>query len=425
MGLSAYAALQHAAGHCVSGSDRSESALLADLRAQGMNISLDQSGAALARDTDILVYSEAIPTNAPERQRARMLRIPERSYPEALGDFVHGSQVIAVCGTHGKSSTTTMTALLLIDAGRDPTVVVGTKVPTLGGRNWRRGESDLFVLEACEYRRAFHHYDPAIVLMPTCDGDHFDCYRDIAEYRNAFVTFIRRLPESGMLITHMGDAHCRSVAEAAGRRVVNADVFALPHLRVPGQHMRRNAQLVLALARELAIPEEVARTSLAAFPGTWRRMEVKGEREDGVTVVDDYGHHPTEIRATLSAMREAYPGRRIVCVFQPHTHHRTRALYQDFTRAFVDADVVVISNVYVARADIESDAIDLPRFVTDIARESCKDAMLGGSLTEAQRLLEHTVLRQNDVFLCMGAGDITDLACAMVIGHPQRDCFTR
>ncbi len=178
IGLSAYAALQKLAGHTVFGSDRSESALLDDLRSQGIGIVLDQSGAAVPKDCDLFVYSEAIPESSPERQKAKEYGSMQKSYPAAVGDLSRGSRLICICGTHGKSSTTAMAARLLIETGKDPTVVVGTKLKELGGRNWRRGKSDIFLLETCEYRNSFHQYSPRIILMTNCDGDHFDVYKD-------------------------------------------------------------------------------------------------------------------------------------------------------------------------------------------------------------------------------------------------------
>lgn len=415
IGLSAYAALQRGAGHEVSGSDQSDSALLESLRAQGIAVSLTQDGSAVPSDCDLFVYSEAVPEDSPERVSAREGGIRSISYFQALGELSKDRFVIAVCGTHGKSSTTAMAARVLIEAGKDPTVVVGTKVRELDGRNVRCGQSDLFLLEACEYRRSFHFLKPSIVVLTNVDGDHFDAFRDVAEYQQAFVEFLTLLPPDGTVITHGSDADARRVATASGRRFVDADAYPLPHLGTPGVHMRQNAQLVLALADVLGIPQERVCASLAGFSGTWRRMEVKGERE-GITVIDDYAHHPREIRATLSAMREAYPGRRFVTVFQPHTHDRTLKLYSDFCASFRDADLVIVPNIYVARSDIETETVDVPQFARDIRQGSGVEAVDGTSLEDTARMLLNGVLKRGDVLICMGAGDVTTLAQSMVQG---------
>jgi len=410
IGLSAYAALQAASGHTVSGSDRSDSALLEDLRSQGIAVHLTQDGPGLSDETDLFVFSEAIPADAPERVKAAELGIKSLSYFAALGELVSGHTVIAVCGTHGKSSTTAMVAKMLIDLGKDPSVVVGTKMRELSGRNWRKGASDIFVVEACEYRRSFLFIKPSIVLMTNVDGDHFDAYASMDEYRTAFVDFLIQLPADGPVITHGEDPDCVAVASASGRTMIDADQFPLVQLATPGEHMRQNARLALALADQLKIDANVAHNSLSTFAGTWRRMEVKGEMENGITLIDDYGHHPVEIRATLNAMREAYGDRRIVCVFQPHTHDRTKKLYLEFTDAFFDADLVIIPNIYVARSDIESGTVDVDTFVNDIAENSGVDAINGQSLAETENMLHADILQPGDVLITMGAGDITQLS---------------
>ncbi len=415
IGLSAYAALQKSFGHDVIGSDRNDSALIADLRVQGITITLQQDGSAIPDDCDVFVYSEAIPSDAPERLRAQELGVMQRSYFAALGDLCRDKRVVAVCGTHGKSSTTAMAARVLIDCGLDPTVVVGTKVRELGGRNWRRGQSELFLVEACEYRRSFHFIDPSVVLMTNVDGDHFDAFASVDEYQEAFVDFLKRLPPDGGVITHGTDPDCRRVAEASDRLMIDADRLPLIALQTPGLHMRQNAQLVLALAKHLNLDERKAQASLAGFAGTWRRMENKGRTKAGVTVIDDYGHHPTEIRATLAALREANADHRIVCVFQPHTHDRTRKLYKEFIESFTDADVVIVPNIYNARSDIETETVDVSAFVADIAQASRVECIDGHGLAETEQLLRRSVLQAGDVLVTMGAGDVTTLSDKILV----------
>lgn len=409
IGLSAYAAHQAARGHTVLGSDKSDGPLLEDLRDLGVQVFLRQDGSCVPSDCDLFVYSEAIPADAPERARARDFGIPSQSYFHALGQLSNDAFVIAVCGTHGKSSTTAMVAKMLIDAGKDPDVVVGTKMTELGGRNWRRGESGIFVVEACEYRRSFHYLSPDIVLMTNVDGDHFDAFADVDEYREAFVTFLKRLPGDGCVITHGADADCVAVAQASGKEMIDADADPSPDLGVPGEHMRENGRLVLALARRLGIDASVARESLRTFRGTWRRMEIKGQTSAGAIVIDDYAHHPKEIRATLRAVREGNPGRRVVCVFQPHTHDRTLKLYDDFLDSFSDADMVVIPDVYNARTDIETAAVDVPRLCADIAARSGTVCIDGRGLDATLELIEG-MHKSADVLVIMGAGNVTWLA---------------
>lgn len=408
IGLSAYAAYQAANGHEVLGSDRSDSALLEDLRSQGITVFLNQDGSCIPSDCDLFVYSEAIPPDAPERMRARDFNIASQSYFHAVGELTQNAFVIAVCGTHGKSSTTAMAAKMLIDAGKDPSVIVGTKMKELGGRNWRSGKGEIFVVEACEYRRSFHYISPDMALMTNVDGDHFDAFAGIEDYREAFVTFLKRLPQEGVVITHLTDPDCAITAQQSGKEVIDADTLDIPATGVPGEHMRQNARLVMALAQKLNIDPVSAQLSLKDFKGTWRRMEIKGER-NGVTIIDDYAHHPKEIRATLRAMREAYPDGRIICVFQPHTHDRTLKLYDEFLSSFQDADLVIIPNVYNARSDIETGTVDVDRFTADIKRVSGTATINGQGLEQTRQTVE-AAMNPGDIVVVMGAGDIASLA---------------
>ncbi|MDB4978009.1 MAG: UDP-N-acetylmuramate--alanine ligase [Candidatus Peribacteria bacterium] len=410
IGLSAYASLQKEMGNEVLGSDRHQTPLTQELEAHGIQVVFNQDGSQVPDDCDLFVFTEAIPISAPERLRASELGIVQMSYPEALSKLTDSYTVIAVCGTHGKSSTTAMAARLLIETGRDPTVVVGTKMTELGGRNWRRGDSSLFLIEACEYRKSFHFYNPQIIIMTNCDGDHFDYYKSLELYQESFVDFLKRLPQSGTVITHLQDADCDKVARASDRDIIDADQFPLIDLQTPGLHMKQNAQLALALAEKLTISQEDAIAALAPFAGTWRRMEQKGYYRDDVLVIDDYAHHPKEIRATLNALRSRYPKRRIVCVYQPHTHNRTIELYSQFTESFTDADLVLVTNVYDARSDTETETVDMPKFVEDIAKNSNMTALTGGTLAAAKHVLETSVIQPEDILIFMGAGDITDLA---------------
>lgn len=413
IGLSAYASLLRAAGHSVSGSDRVESDLLDDLRSQGIVVSLNQDGSAVPADADLFVYSEAIPENAPERIKAKEYGIPQKSYPQALAELTRGKRVIAVCGTHGKSSTTAMAARLLLQSGLDPSIVVGTKMKELDGKNWHRGSSDLFLIEACEYRRSFLQYAPEIILLTTCDGDHFDYFKDQKDYDDAFVEFLQRLSLRGAFITHLSDFDCERVAYQSYRRCIDADDYPLIHLETPGLHMQQNAQLALALGEYLKLPSAASRQILSGYAGAWRRMEKRGLMNGDVPVYDDYGHHPREIRATLQGLRAQYPGRRLICVFQPHTHDRTLKLYDAFAESFAEADLVIIPNIYDARAHLERESVDVDQFVKDIAEKSKVETRNGGSLAETETMLR-SMVQADDVVICMGAGDITDLATRLI-----------
>lgn len=245
--------------------------------------------------------------------------------------------------------------------------------------------------------------------MTNVDGDHFDAFSSVEDYREAFVTFLKRLPQDGIVIVHAKDEASMEVARASGKTIIDADMSMVEKLGVPGAHMRDNAALALALARHLAIDDSTARHSLAGFTGTWRRMEHKGDLPGNIAVIDDYAHHPMEIKATLRAMREAYPSRRIICVYQPHTHDRTRKLYDEIVSSFKDANMVMISNIYKARPDIETEEVDVDILVRDISINSMNAAINGNGLQETIKQL-HDYMQPNDVIVVMGAGDIAKLA---------------
>ena len=410
IGLSAYAALQRELGHTVQGSDRTRSIVTDDLEERGIDVFFEQDGSHVSADIDLFVYSEAVPETSPERTRATELAVRQVSYFHALGELSAPYTVIAVCGTHGKSSTTSMAAKVLTSVGLDPTVVVGTRVPDLDGRNWRKGESDIFLLEACEYMRSFHYLSPDIILMTSCDGDHYDYYKDEADYQKAYADFLSKLPSDGLIITHGNDSDCKRLAEESGKRWIDADELPLPTLQVPGRHMQQNAQLVALLGKTLDVNQEETARALHDYKGCWRRMEVKGETESGVLVIDDYGHHPVEVQATLSALKEWYPSRRLVVAFQPHTHDRTLKLYKEFTHSFSDADMVLVPGVYDARHHTETDTVDVQKFVLDIATQSRVDTRWTKSLDATKQLLTDEVLQTGDLLLTLGAGDITSLS---------------
>ncbi|MEK7590630.1 MAG: cyanophycin synthetase [Patescibacteria group bacterium] len=411
IGLSAYASLQNAAGHQVLGSDRTDSALLEDLRSQGITVTLRQDGSGLPGHLDLFVYSEAIPEDAPERVKAREFFIRQISYFQALGEFSKDYTVIAVCGSHGKSSTTAMAAHVLTQAGLDPTVVVGTKVPDLGGKNWRKGKSRIFLLEACEYRGSFLHLHPSIILVTSLDWDHVDAYPTPELYRRAYKTFVGCLPQNGTLITHMQDKACADLARESGKNILDADRQKMIMLSVPGRHMQENALLVQALAETLGVDVRSAEQSLLSFQGTWRRMEEIGE-SNGIMYVDDYAHHPKEILATTAAIRQKYPKKRLVCVFQPHMHDRTLHFYDDFVHAFIESDVVMLTDVYEARKEKKGEKADMEKLASDIRGTVEGHVQYTGSLANTELQLRNE-LRSGDVVLFMGAGDITNLARRM------------
>jgi UDP-N-acetylmuramate--alanine ligase len=414
IGLSAYAALQQANGHTVLGSDTASTVVTDALQATGISVAFVQDGTAIPHDIDVFVYSEAVPASSAERVRATALNVPQMSYFQALADISKDHFVIAVCGTHGKSSTTGMLAQVFTELGADPTVIVGTKLPYLQGKNWRKGNSGLCIVEACEYNRHFLHLRPNIIVLTNADGDHFDTYKDATEYEAAFIEFVRLLPVDGTIVTHGADEICARIAAHAPRSI-SVDSLPLPELTVPGVHMQQNAQLVMGVASVYRPwpTEDVVRV-LRQYVGSWRRLENRGVTVHSVPVIDDYGHHPVEIAANIAALRTVYANKRLVLVFQPHTHRRTIDLYQAFTTCFAGVDVLYMPPIYEARKQHDTQMVNVQSFCQDIAAHSQVAVHSMESIQVIQKHLLTGGLQEGDVLVCMGAGDITTLATAMV-----------
>jgi len=380
IGLSAIAKLMSAQGKNISGSDASESEITAELKKARIKIFIGQKSDNLADDTELVIYTLAIPKNNPERVKAEKLKIPMLAYPKALALLFNDKYGIAIGGTHGKSTTTSMVSLILAGGGLDPSVVVGSKVPEFGG-NLRLGKSKYFVIEACEYERAFLNYYPKIIVLNNIELDHTDYYRDIDDYRSAFEEFIGHLPKNGVLIVNGDDENISKIKNQKSKLQIkdkkikkisfgfgeNNDVKGYDFktetgkvkfkvkvkekelgeftLKIPGKFNVYNALAAIAVGLCLVISADKIRKSLADFGGIWRRFEVKGEYK-GATVISDYAHHPTAVRSTIEAAREFYPGRRIMAVFQPHQRNRTKMLYQDFLKSFDSADMLILAEIF-------------------------------------------------------------------------------
>ena len=428
-GLSAIARVLMGLGYRVSGSDCAESELTAALAAEGVKVAINHAAANID-GADILLVSSAIPSANPEIEAARAAGIPILKRAAFLGQLLAGRRGIAVAGAHGKTTTTAMLASVLMAAGLDPSFIVGGVLAELG-TNARAGRGDIFLVEADEYDRMFLGLTPEVAVLTTVEHDHPDCYPTLEALQDAFREFISRLSPDGLLVACLDDPGVRSLgrefaaaggavrwygfgAEAGWRatdsqpnRAGGSDfvvsrnglTVGLVRLRVPGRHNILNALATIVVADWLGIPFETVRSTLTDFRGVGRRFEIKSEVA-GVVIVDDYAHHPTEIKATLSAARERFPGRRIWAVFQPHTYSRTRALMDEFARAFIDADEVIVLDIFPAR-EIDTLGVSAQELVTRMAH---RRAQYIGSRHAAADYLAAS-LRPGDVLLTLGAGD--------------------
>ena len=430
IGMSGIAEVLLTLGYTVSGSDLVAGDTTRRLATMGAAIHIGPHDAAqVTEDIDVLVISSAVTFANPEVVRARELKIPVIPRAEMLAELMRMKYGIAVAGTHGKTTTTSLVAAVLREAGRDPTVVVGGKLRTLG-TNARLGQGEFLVAEADESDGTFLLLSPIVAVVTNIDREHLDYYGDMDRVREAYLQFIHRVPFYGLAVLCLDNVTVRALLPHVRKRFVtygtspDADwqarelrvegletVFeawrgdqrlGAVRLRMPGRHHALNALAALAVAEDLEIPFRIAAHALEEFGGIHRRFEVKGE-EAGVLVVDDYGHHPEEIRATLRAAREGF-GRRLVVAFQPHRYTRTRDLFAEFLEAFDDADVVVLTDVYPAGEE-RIDGVSGEAVFQALKRRGHLDVHWIPARGElAAGLLG--VVRPGDLVLTLGAGDV-------------------
>jgi UDP-N-acetylmuramate--alanine ligase len=433
IGMSGLAEVLLNLGYPVSGSDLRSSPITSRLRALGARI-FEGHDAAHLGDARALVVSSAVDPANPELAEARRRGIPVIPRGELLAELMRLKFGVAVAGSHGKTTTTSMAATILSELGLDPTVVVGGRVSTMGGANARVGRSDFLVVESDESDGSFLRLAPIIAVVTNIDHEHLDHYHDFASLRQAFLEFINKVPFYGVAILCLDDPHLLSLLPEVRRRTLTygrsaqADLI-IQHvtpqpfgsrftvrgrqgdlgeftLQVPGAHNVLNATAAIAVALELEQEPDAVRRALAAYRGVDRRFTVRGEAA-GVTVIDDYGHHPTEIRATLATAR-ACGFDRVLVLFQPHRYSRTELLMDEFARAFHDADVVLVTEIYAAS-------------------EAPRTGVTGAALAERMRAFGHRAVefvdtlaegvrraageaRAGDVVVTLGAGSVSQAA---------------
>ena len=342
IGVSALARYYLEKGAKVTGSDLVSSEITEALKKMGAKIFIGpHHPKCLTPGVKQVVYSPAVRPDNPELKEAKKRAIKCQSYPKALGELTKKYFTIAISGTHGKSTTTTMIGLLLTKAGFDPTVIVGTKVKEFGNSNYRAGKSKYLVIEACEYDESFLNYYPNIIVITNIEAEHLDYFKTFNNVLKAFKKFVKKLPKDGILINEK--KYKKTGKDAVKLRKV---------LKVLGEHNISNALAALAVARALKIPDKVSYQALSEYKGSWRRFEEKECKIQNtkykIHIISDYGHHPTQIRVTLKAARKKYPKKKIWCVFQPHQYQRTFYLFKDFVKVFRQApvDKLIITDIY-------------------------------------------------------------------------------
>jgi UDP-N-acetylmuramate--alanine ligase len=418
IGMSALAQLYLSEGNKVSGSDREASPVTELLEKKGIKVFLEQKAENVPNDAELVVYSDAVWNDNPERVRAKELGLRQVSYFEALGEVSKGKYTIAVTGTHGKTTTTAMLAKILKDAGKEPTGIVGSLVSEFGsnfieGLPAQAGKEDLFVVEGCEYRDHVLKLSPTILVLTNVEWDHTDWFPTLAAEQEMFGKAAERLPKNGALVTNPNDPNIASIVARAKCRVIDYTKENVPELQLVGEFNKMNARAAVAAARAYAteIPDALIRKSLAEFRGTWRRFEKKGETKEGALVYDDYAHHPTAIRETLKAARAKFPEKKIVVAFHPHLYTRTRDLMEEFAVAFTGADEVLIAPIYAAREN------PIPGITAEALAEkvSARGIPASGFATLHDVETRLRELSAKDVLIItMGAGDIYKVADNLV-----------
>jgi UDP-N-acetylmuramate--alanine ligase len=428
IGMSGIAEVLLNLGYKVSGSDLRESDTTERLRALGGEIMIGHRPENVG-SPHVVVISSAVKSDNVEVAAAREKQVPVIPRAEMLAELMRLKYGVAIAGAHGKTTTTSMVATVLAAGGIDPTVVIGGKLNSLGS-NAKLGQGEFLVAEADESDGSFLRLSPTVAVVTNIDAEHLDHYRDIDEIKEAFLAFINKVPFYGVAILCLDEKHIQSLIPRVHKRYLTygmssqADYHALDatllplgsrfrvanhsgdlgwfELSVPGLHNVSNSLAAIAVARELEVDIEVIRKALKEFSGVHRRFEVKGEAR-GVLVVDDYGHHPTEVRATLAAAK-ASSGRRTVCVFQPHRYTRTKHLLEEFFTAFNEADRVIIMDIYAA-GEQPIPGITGRAVYEGIKRYGHKDAVyLSGRDEVVGHLLSS--LREGDLLLTLGAGDV-------------------
>lgn len=411
IGISAIARMMMSDGRKVSGQDTQDSELIKELKNLGADITIGQSYESIPNDADLIVYTIAIEIHDKDlfSKLKGIESTPVLSYPEMLHVVTDGKYTIAISGTHGKTTTTGMITHILRDAGKDPTVVIGSLL--VGEKsNFVAGHSEYFVVEACEYHRSFLNINPKVLVITNIDEDHLDYYKDINDIKSAFRELAMKVPRDGFIVCNPDDENIKDVVEGVYAKVINYhDFFNRDiNLKIPGLHNKKDAATAFAVASILAISYTQANTSLEAFPGTWRRFEYKGNLVNGVRVYDDYAHHPTEIVATLLGFRELYPkedGWKITVVFQPHLFSRTKLLLDDFAKSFGDADGVVVLPIYHARE--EDDGTISSDILAKEINKNNGNAQAFTDFESAEKYLDIWISKMNnkDIIVTMGAGE--------------------
>lgn len=423
IGVSALAQYYLSQGEEVYGSDVSASEIINLLKARGAKIKIgSQIKENIEANYDLVIYSPAVKESNPELAEAKTRGLKCLSYPQALGELTKNHFTIAISGTHGKSTTTAMIALILIKAGLDPTVIVGTRLKEFGDSNFRLGHSKYLVIEACEHEASFLNYWPQIGVILNIEEDHLDYYKTLDNIEKAFNEFANHIPKEGIIIKN------KNASINAQAKIINFSAEDWPTefqkikslMKIPGEYNVLNGLAALLTARQLNIPDEVSLSALSEYTGAWRRFSIV--ELPNYTIIDDYAHHPTEIEATIKAAREKYPAKKILCVFQPHQYQRTQFLWDEFIETFQKSlqekwiDKLILIDIYDVAGREGGDI--KKSYNSKIMAEKIG---LGCEYINNKNSLEK-YFEGFDIVIMMGAGDVYNLSLAIQFKYLKPAC---
>lgn len=444
IGMSGLAKILLERGNKISGSDPASNEQTRKLEVAGARIYHQQVAENIGNDIDVVVATSAIKIDNPELVAAKHFGLNVISRPVLLNEIITEHKAIAVTGTHGKTTTSSMLALALEQAGMDPTAVIGAEVHSISG-NAKQGNGEYSVAEVCEYERAFLDIYPYGAIITNIEADHLDCYKDIHDIVNAFTEFVSHIPQDGFLIYQGEDENCQKVADTfSGRKYsygtgdtndyVARDIRVPDHfttfsvykgdnkladctLIIPGKHNLLDALAVIATADIIGADLRAVIASLSKFTGADRRFQLKA-KVNGITIIDDYAHHPTEIAATLKGARQFYPKNRIIAVFQPHQHSRTRMLLNDFAASFGDADIIYVPEIYAVRDTAEDIESVSSRNLVELLEKAGENAKYFPDFDSCLAELQKTA-SEGDIVITIGAGPVYKIGEQLSTSYTQ------
>ncbi|MDP2091240.1 MAG: UDP-N-acetylmuramate--L-alanine ligase [Candidatus Gracilibacteria bacterium] len=424
IGISALARYYISQSYTVYGSDKSSSELIENLKNEGINITIGENPNNINEEFSLVVYSEAIGENQSERLKAKELGIKTISYPKALSEIANTKKLITIAGTHGKSTTTSMTSLVLKNSNIDFTSIVGTILKEFGNKNFyhRRDtqEDEYFIIEACEYKGSFLNYKPSVGIITNIELDHVDYYKNMDNYLNAFRQYLDNIIPGGFAILNGNDIYCKKLL---GQRndikyievfneyfIYDGQIINYPivDIKIPGEHIKFDSRIAYVIGHMIGILDKSIIDSLESYNGVWRRMEIIGKTVHNNILVSDYGHHPTEISLTIKSIKNSNMDKILLTIFQPHQYSRTYELLEDFKNCFSKTDKLIIPNIYESRDTKEDkEKINTEKLVELINHN---DKINGKGLENTLKLIEEFDKNNtNAIILLLGAGDIDNL----------------